>query len=740
MSQSPHQGGTPTTRTWHQEIDDVLVHENRYYVPAASAPGDGRRHVLKHGEIFGVFDRFGDVRPIGPGEEGLYYEGTRFVSTLLLRFGALRPLFLSSTVDQNLVLITDLMNPDLVDEEGATISKGTIHVLRRRFLWEHCCYERCLLRNFGSERVRLPLVLYFDADFVDIFEVRGHQRPKRGERLETEVGSDRVVLGYRGIDEAIRRTRIDFAPAPDDTGESHAEYEIELDPGDERELVITIECDAPSADRGGCVAVVEAYASASRELVAERQATCRIESSNEEFDAWIDRSCADLHMLVSQTENGPYPFAGVPWFSTEFGRDGIWTALEALWFWPGLARGVLRYLAAHQAEELDPDQDAEPGKILHETRKGELAALGEIPFGLYYGSVDSTPLFVLLYGEHYHRTGDLDFARELWPAVVRALDWIDRFGDSDGDGFVDYLRKTPQGLVQQGWKDSDDSVFHADGRIPEGPIALCEVQAYVFAARRRAAEVAMALGLEQEATRQLVEAERLRQRFEEVFWVEKLGTYAIALDGQGRPCEIRTSNPAHCLYAAFVADERAARLAGSLLTQDAFSGWGIRTVAAGEARFNPMSYHDGSVWPHDNAIAARGLARYGFKRAAMRVFHAMFDVSRYVDHHRLPELICGFSRREGSGPTLYPVACSPQAWAAAAPFLMLEACLGMIIDAPRRELRIQRAVLPEFLDTLRISELRIGDAAVDLELRRHPEAVSVNILRRDGALDIVSVK
>ncbi|HET9888520.1 MAG TPA: amylo-alpha-1,6-glucosidase [bacterium] len=406
------------------------------------------------------------------------------------------------------------------------------------------------------------------------------------------------------------------------------------------------------------------------------------------------------------------------------------------------ARGVLQCLAAYQATTVEEDSEAQPGKILHEARSGEMAALREIPFGRYYGSVDSTPLFIMLAGAYFKRTGDLDFIESIWSNIEAALGWIDRYGDLDGDGFVEYFRISPRGLVQQGWKDSNDSIFHSDGSLAEGPIALCEVQGYVFAAKREAAMLARALGKSEHAAALKRESEKMRKQFEERFWCEKLGTYALALDGEKRQCQVRASNAGHALFVGIANPKRALRTAQTLLSDAMFSGWGIRTVADSEPRFNPMSYHNGSIWPHDNALIAAGFARYGLKEQALTILTAFTDASAFFELNRLPELFCGFSRRAGESPTLYPVACAPQSWAAASVFLLLQSCLGVSVHALDQEIRIVHPVLPEPLHEVRIMGLRVGEARTDLLFRRLPDSpeVAVSVLRREGSVRIMTLR
>ncbi len=712
----------------------------QWYILATESPADERRRVLKHNDIFAVFDRFGDIQPIGLGEEGIYHGDTCFLSHHELLIEGVRPMFLNSTVkDDNGVFIVEQMNPDLHPDGRNPIPKGVLHVFRAKLLWNNACYEHVRVVNYGLEQVEATLSMVFGADYKDIFEVRGFKRARRGELLPPQIGADELLLGYRGLDKTQRRTRINCEPAPDSMSAERIDYRMTLAPKGEAHVYVRVGCELGDNAAPHAPDYFGAFTQVNHAVATRLRNRCRVVTSDPLFNSWLDRSTADLVMLATALPEGDYPYAGLPWYSTTFGRDGILTAREYLWIDPGMARGVLAFLAATQATEHDPVRDAEPGKILHEARQGELAALHEVPFGRYYGTVDATPLFVGLAGAYYERTGDLDFIRSIWDNVRRALHWIDHYGDRDGDGFVEYARYTESGLAQQGWKDSHDSVFHHDGRLADAPIALCEVQGYVYDAKLRAAQLARLLGETQFAHELNEAAQLLKTRFNERFWCEEIGSYALALDGAKRQCAVPSSNAGHALWSGIATPEYAARVADQLLNDDFFCGWGIRTIPKQEVRYNPMAYHNGSVWPHDNAIIAEGMARYGFTAKAMTVFSALRDACLYMDQHRMPELFCGFEKREDEGPTLYPVACSPQAWAAATVFSLLQACLGLSFDPDKPEIRFRHPQLPPFLDKVEIRDLTINGASVDLSLQRYPNNVGVNIMRKQGNPEVVVV-
>jgi glycogen debranching enzyme len=688
------------------------------------------------GDLFGVFDRCGDLRAIGSGGHGLFWNESRHLSRSVLRLASGPLSLLSSAVTQdNARLIVDLTNPELELTDGRILPRHTVHLQRTKFLRENLCEEEIRVRNYGRLSVSLELILELEADFADIFEIRGYPRANPRQVLGPEANDSSLTFSYPGLDKVLRKTIVASNLRPVEVGDSDMRFLIELGPQEAQVFTLTVSCLADPEQRFA-INTGHSWKTRSGEL---QTGGCEIQTSNEHFNDWINRSKADLEMMITPTAEGLYPYAGVPWFSTVFGRDGIITALEYLWIDPEVAKGVLRYLASTQATEQKPAQDAEPGKILHETRKSELARIGAVPFGRYYGSADSTPLFVYLAAAYFERTGDQELIRTIWPNIELALGWIDRFGDRDGDGFVEYGRRSQNGLIHQGWKDSSDSVFHADGQPAEGPIAICELQGYVYAAKRGAASLAKTLGYTEKAGALQQEAESLRQRFEEAFWCEAISFYALALDKDKQQCRVRSSNAGHCLFTGITPPERARTVISALSEESFFSGWGVRTIAGSEKRFNPMSYHNGSIWPHDNALIGFGCTQTPEKNLVGQILSGLFEASIYLDLHRMPELFCGFKRHSGAGPTLYPTACSPQAWAAGAVFLLLQACLGLTIRASEAAIYFFYPHLPESLEEVSIRGLSVGQSSIDLEIRRSTEGVSVNPVGPSGGLKVVTV-
>jgi glycogen debranching enzyme len=678
------------------------------------------RFTLKDGDSFLVADALGDIHS---RTDGLFTNDTRMLSRFELSIAGHPTSLLGAAISQDNALFTShLTNRPLAATGENAIPQGVIHLERMRLLWDHHLYERIRLTNFADIDTEVPIQLAFGADFADIFEVQGHQRSARGEYLAPEIGADLVTLAYRGSDGLERTTRLAFAPRPVAIDRDHVEFRVLVARGDRTDLYVQIgpaAAVAPDAER------FEAAALALDNSMQERlRATSSMRTSGRLFNQWIEKSRSDLALLTTQLPTGPYPYAGIPWFATQFGRDAIVTALQTLWINPSLAAGVLAFLASTQAHETSTFRDSEPGKIMHETRRGEMAKLGEVPFGRYYGGVDTTPLFVMLAGAYVSRTGDTQLIDDIWPALLAATQWIERRLTASPTGFLDYAAGERSGLVNQAWKDSQDSMFHADGRFPDGPLAVVEVQGYAYAALATMGRLGATRADADRASRWADEAVRLRRAIEEKFWIPEMNFYAIAIDGEGTPCRVFGSNAGHLLFCGVPNAERAAIVSAQLLSDRFCSGWGIRTLAEGEARYNPMSYHNGSVWPHDTSICAAGMSRYGARENAVRILSDLYETAIHFNM-RLPELYCGFARRPGQGPTPYPVACLPQAWASGAVFLLLQASLGIEVEGGDRSVHVSRPTLPEGIEELTVHDLEVRDARIDLQFTRVDEHVVV---------------
>jgi glycogen debranching enzyme len=714
-------------------MDDQETAAQVEWEPIEEAGGLERMFSLKDRETFLVSDAYGDI--LGRAD-GLFHNDTRILSRWRLLLGDRRPTLLSGTVTQDNVMFTaNSLNQALPAPGGPMGPAGVLHLERKRFLWDERLYERIRISNYSSGEILLPLALEFAADFRDMFEIRGARRRRRGRSHHPVIGEQSVRFSYEGLDGVERASVIAFSEPPASITKHQAQYDVSIAGDGHVEFYIEIgERDAQGPSRRR---FRDAAARARFAMRGRRRHGARLKTSGRLFNSWIEKSRADLALLTTPLETGPYPYAGIPWFSTTFGRDGIIAAWQVLWFDPSLARGVLNYLAAHQADEVSAFRDSAPGKLMHEMRRGEMAALGEVPFGRYYGGVDTTPLFVALAGAYAHRTGDRALIDKLWPTLERAADWIVRNADANPNGLVDYDRGAKSGLSNQGWKDSGDSVFHADGRFPTGPIALVEVQGYAYAAFRAMADLSRLRDDTVAATHWAERAETLRDTVERLFWMEDEGLYGIALDGVGALCRVMTSNPGHLLFCGLPSRERARRVSDALLSPGLFSGWGVRTLRNDQPRYNPMSYHNGSIWPHDTAICALGLSRYGERENVVRLTSALFEAA-IENEMRLPELFCGFQRSAGEAPIGYPVACLPQAWAAGSVFMMLQACLGLSIDAHKREVDLCNPDLPIGIDHLAIEGLVVGPEKINLYFDRVGRRVTVLSEGRDVTVRLTS--
>jgi glycogen debranching enzyme len=703
----------------------------------AASPVDIRDvQVIKHGRSFFVSDARGDVPEGNTAALGLYHMDTRFLSRLELSVNDIGPLLLHSSPERNYLQVVELVYATRIREPDGFERQDHLALTRTRILAD-ALMERMKLSNFGREPRDVRMTLEFGADFLDIFEVRGMARERRGQLQQPKVDRHQVVLGYRGLDGVIRTTTLRFSPQPAELTGDGASFDLTLQPGQDAEIVMEIQpqVEGRTSPRRGFRETREAL---ENEYSSWRKRCTRFETSNVQLSRFIQRAVLDLRMLLSPSDGeGLHLDAGVPWFSALFGRDSLITAYQCLAVNPDLAWQTLRQLAALQGKAEDPEREEEPGKILHEVRVGEMAAAGEIPHTPYFGSIDATPLWLMVLASAYSWTDDDDALRELWPNALAALEWIDRFGDRDGDGYVEYERRAPRGLDNQGWKDSTEAVVHPDGERAAPPIAPVEVQGYVFEAKRRAATLARVVGDRELAARLEREADELRERFNRDFWMEREGYFALALDGQKRQVATITSNPGHALWTGIVDRDKAVRVARKLTSPPLLGGWGIRTLAARQRSYDPIGYHTGTVWPHDNALIAHGLKRYGFDRESMQVIDQLVDAGAHFPLARYPELWCGFSAEDVPVPVQYPVACRPQAWASGAPLLMFRSYTGITADAPNGVLYIIRPALPGWLNSAEVIGLRVGKARVDLTFTRSDGVTAVQVTRKEGDLDVL---
>ncbi|HEY3162792.1 MAG TPA: amylo-alpha-1,6-glucosidase [Candidatus Limnocylindrales bacterium] len=738
-------------------------------MPIQNATDLGSVQVLKHGNLYLLTDPFGDIHPDSRGL-GLYHSDTRILSCCVLRIGGVRPVLLQGSMGANFRGSIHLTNPSADRNPDAKVHPGldaagrSIGISRDRLIGNDGMEERVRIVNHAERELEFSVDLELGCDAADIFEVRGYPRPRRGTLLPIALTSTRATFRYDGLDGIRRSTHVAFAdPAvvhgsidgrSDDVGSLGGSvfyrWDVRLLPGERRDLRWTVWSMIARRDEDGAApdpsTTPSLFPDAPRISAddgtsayhAWSRGTTAIQTDHELFNLTLARSLADLRLLINDgpAQDQRYLSAGVPWFTTLFGRDALIASLQALAFRPQIAVETLAVLATYQATELDDWRDAEPGKILHELRIGEMAGAGELPHTPYYGSVDSTPLWLIVFGATFDWTGDRAFLDQLWPNALAALDWIDRFGDKDGDGLVEYQRRSSRGLLNQGWKDSGDAIRDRSGRGPTMPVALAEVQGYVYDAKRRMAGLATVRGEMDLANRLLAEAEALRARFEERFWVEDQRYYAMALDGEKRHLDAIGSNAGQCLWTGIASSSRARDVADTLLGPSMFSGWGIRTYAEGQPGYNPIGYHTGSVWPHDTSLIAAGLKRYGFDEESNRLVGRVLEAAQQFEEYRLPELFCGFDREQSPQPVPYPVACSPQAWAAGASFLFVETMLGLRPHAAAKELELHHPNLPDWIGKITLTNLRVGDASVDLLFHRWRGTTSAEVLRKVGDLSV----
>jgi len=690
--------------------------------------------VIRERSTFLLTDPDGNVPAGNTKGFGIYHADTRHLSAYSLTLNGMRPVRLLSTAELGYAMEQVMTNPTMNQDGGRTILRGSIELRRQRVIGD-VLEETLRITNYNPFPVTLNLLYEFDADFADIFDVRGYKRERFG-RMHDPVVSERAIeYAYSGIDGRDRRTRVVFDRKPDYLDASTALFRMTLPPRETSMVHIEIqlhETGDPDIRR------IHRIDSVANEYEAWMESCTQISTDNVFLNRVLTRSLQDVRMLWSETHEGDiYPAAGTPWFDALFGRDSCILSMQMLAYRPSIAKACLHLLAKWQGNRVDHARDEEPGKILHELRFDELSSSGELPYSPYYGSIDSTPLFLLLAAEYYAWTADDDTLRELMPALRQAIAWMDEYGDPERSGFLSYEKRSAKGLLNQGWKDSWDAVVHRDGTLARAPVSLCEVQGYAYGARARLADAFDRIGERKLAMQLRRDAKELRKRFNDAYWVDDIGYYAMALDGEGAQVAPFSSNPGHCLWTGIIDERRAAATVDHLMSPKLNSGWGIRTLSTANPRFNPIGYHVGTVWPHDNSLIAMGLKKYGFAEELNSLTSAIFDAAVSFEYFRLPELFGGDTRTAYGPPVPYPVACRPQSWAAGAMPLIMQAILGLHAEAPDGQLRIVDPELPYWLHSVSVRNLRIGEGTVSLNYRRDRDQTLVEVQEATGGIDVV---
>jgi glycogen debranching enzyme len=734
------------TRNLIPEVEQGLVempcpHPEPRIVHQENEPRKVNNLTLIDGKTFLSTSVSGDIAPPGAPDVGFFHDDTRFLSSLELKVDGHRTVVLSSSTEKSFASQIELTTGTISLRDSFELPENTVHIRRDQLLSKNVLFDHLTFENFNLQPVQFRVEIAYNCDFVDVFQVRGVARSVCGTYYQPLVKKDALVFVYRGRDKVLRKTQIKFSTPPTQITGTTVLWDIRL----ERMKGIRIEttiCALVEHDPD----IEENITEFMKSLALRRQAVKKWEedstsfsSSNEGFDAVLRTAVGDFHALQIPRDQQHVIAAGIPWFATIFGRDSIIAAYQSLLLNPKLAVETLRVLAKHQGSEVNDWRDEEPGKIIHEQREGEMTRTGEMPFGAYYGSVDSTPLFLVLCSEVFQWTDDEQLIRDLMPHIKRALHWLDHYGDLDGDGLIEFRRRSPKGLINQGWKDSWDANMFPDGKLAEAPVATIEVQGYAYDAKYRMARLLRQFGDSLTADRLKREATDLAKKIDNAFWMTGKNFYAMALDKDKKKVDVIASNAGHLLFSRALKADRARAVANRLMQPDMNSGWGWRTMSADEKVFNPLSYHRGSVWPHDNSIIAHGMALYDFPRPALQILTQLFQAAQTFRDHRLPELFCGVQRREFDVPVHYPVSCSPQAWASGSILLMLTSVLGIRPNGPKRELNILNPSLPDWLDYLHLRNLRIGKSRVSLDFTRRGDRTFCNVVEVEGEKLLVNV-
>jgi glycogen debranching enzyme len=711
---------------------------------SSAAPRNVARAVVsKAGDVFFLSERNGELPADNQDGFGLYYHDCRYLDGYRIRFSGTPPNVLVSAANRGSIAEFELTNEQLQVPDAKSIPVQTfgVHIQRVIDGDRLTVHDLITIDNYDVQSHELPLSFDFESHFEDLFEIRGLHPKKIGRENKPEWRDGVLVLSYSGADGVLRRTEVHFEPTPTKSSGNSAEYHLKLNAGQREQLNISFEIvetrERPAIGkrfRSKPDEVAHGIDRASHHWLA---GCAEVQSNSVQLTRVMQRSLLDLGILRSELDGYHYFAAGLPWYGALFGRDSIISALQTLAYAPTIAEETIRLLAKYQGTKNDDWRDEEPGKILHELRRGELANLNEIPQTPYYGAVDSTPLFLILVGEHANWTGDLGLFKDIRQHVDRALHWMDHGGAHPNGKYLSYASKSSKGLGNQGWKDSGDSVMNSDGSLATPPIALVEVQGYVYRAKRLIADLYGRAGENQIADRLRGQAAELKRAFNRDFWVESKNFYAIALQKDNRPAAVISSNPGQALWSGIIDDNKAEAVVDHLAAEDMFSGWGIRTLSHKERRYNPIGYHLGTVWPHDNSIIAAGLRRYGFNKQALQILESIVSAGQHFEHARLPEVFGGFSQRDFSIPVRYPVACHPQAWAAGSVPFMMSSLLGLSANAFNNHLRVVRPVLPSFVNELDFRRIKIGDSTIDLHFERVRDAeVHVDVVNRNGSIQV----
>lgn len=715
-----------------------------------------RNRTIKHNHLYLVDDFQGNMPNGDTSGLGLYHLDTRFLSCFEIRLHGSEPIPLLSSTEMGFMSTIVFTNGPLetVNDQGAPVlvPPESIQLKRETVLYGHQ-FERYCLVSYFNEPVVIELRFGFNVDFRDMFDIRGilpmPSLPLREPILDTSGRNPVLIFSTTDRSGRFLQTGIRFVDLAPQWVEDQAvptvmyktllkprypfnfNYEIQTIVNDKKMNAGSIETSVSNMDE----ALMQLNFRSRR--ITEDVTT--FISDNEDFNEMLSRNHKDMQMLMTHTDEGSYVAAGIPWYVALFGRDSLISSRFSLIYNSRIAKESLKILAKYQGQVINPVRDEEPGKILHELRVGELARLGSIPHTPYYGSVDSTPLFIITLYEYFKWTHDLELLCELWPNALRAMSWIDDNLSKNADGFSTYREHAPGGILQQGWKDSHDSVMDEFGVIGKPPIALAEVQGYVYLAKIHLARLALFMEEHEMAQRLKQQAQAFKTSFNQKFWMPDLEYCALALNDESEPFRVIASNPGHCLETGLFSENHAQKVMNRLMSADMFNGWGIRTLSANTAAYNPMSYHNGTIWPHDNALIARGFAVMHRPDLVEKIFSGLFEAARHIQYRRLPELFCGFRKedgKEGDPPVRYAVSCTPQAWSASSMFFIIQSLLNMRPDATRKQLFIRSPRLPNYMSFLQVNNLRVGEALVDLEFRRVGDSVTVDVHKRECNLEI----